>query len=204
MARGLPPRSVPQSRAATPAPGDEPGPRCRRLRLPEGDPTGLTIFARVWFREHRCEAARRQMSMPKRVRAEHGDRNSLGPPGPRRRRSSTPGCSSWTRSHPPPASVLPESAARKVPALVRRAHIPDTCAASGPGSATWKDPDPRRRSSRGSGGSEQACLPGDGGYATPAACPVTTTSWRYGLRRTCRLVNGRSHRPRSTWPTRPG
>jgi hypothetical protein len=35
MARGLPPRSVPQSRAATPAPGDEPGPRCRRLRLPK-------------------------------------------------------------------------------------------------------------------------------------------------------------------------
>ena len=34
--------------------------------------------------------------------------------GPRRRRSSTPGCSSWTRSHPPPASVLPETAARKV------------------------------------------------------------------------------------------
>ncbi len=65
---------------------------------------------------------------------------------------------------------------------------------TGPGSATWKDPDPRRRSSRGSGGSEQACLPGDGGSATPAACPVSTTSWRYGLRRTCRLVTGRSQR----------
>jgi len=71
--------------------------------------------------------------------------------GPRRRRSSTPGFPSWTRSHPPPASVLPESAARKVSAPVRRAHIPDTYAASGPESATWKDPDPRRRSSRGSG-----------------------------------------------------
>jgi hypothetical protein len=35
---------------------------------------------------------------------------------------------------------------------------------------------------------------------TPAACPVSTTSWRYGLRRTCRLVASRSHRPRSTWP----
>ena len=33
---------------------------------------------------------------------------------------------------------------------------------------------------------------------TPAACPVSTTSWRYGLRRTCRLVTGRSHPPRST------
>jgi hypothetical protein len=69
-----------------------------------------------------------------------------------------------------------------------------------PNPGTWKDPDPRRRSSRGSGGSEQACLPGDGGYTTPAACPVSTTSWRHGLRRTCRLVTGRSHRPRSTWP----
>jgi len=44
-----------------------------------------------------------------------------------------------------------------------------------------------------------AC-PGNGGYATPAARPVSTTSWRHGLRRTCRLVIGRSHRPRSTWP----
>jgi hypothetical protein len=69
-----------------------------------------------------------------------------------------------------------------------------------PRTGTWKDPDPRRRSSRGSGGSEQARLPGDGGYETPAGCPVSTTSWRYGLRRTCRLVTGRSHRPRSTWP----
>jgi len=51
---------------------------------------------------------------------------------PRRRRSSTPGCPSWTRSHPPPESVLPESAARMVSAVVWRAHIPDTYAASGP------------------------------------------------------------------------
>ena len=54
-------------------------------------------------------------------------------------------------------------------------------------------------------------IPGDGAagdqeaqnrpvYATPAACPVSTTSWRYGLRCTCRLVTGRSPRPRSTWP----
>jgi hypothetical protein len=35
---------------------------------------------------------------------------------------------------------------------------------------------------------------------TPAASPVSTTSWRYGLRRTFRLVTRRSHRPRSTWP----
>jgi hypothetical protein len=50
--------------------------------------------------------------------------------GPRRPRSSTPGCPSWAHSHPPPLSVLPESAARKI--LVWRAHIPDTYTASAP------------------------------------------------------------------------
>jgi hypothetical protein len=150
-------------------------------------------------------SAHRQMSMPKPVRA-----RTWRPPfpraagGPDAAEAARRGCSSWTRSHPPPASVLPQRAAWKVSASVWRAHIPDTCAASGPGSATWKDPDPRRRSSRGSGGSEQAGLPGDGGYATPAACPVSTTSWRHGLRRTCHRVTGRSHRPRSTWPDGPG
>jgi hypothetical protein len=45
------------------------------------------------------------MSMPKPVRA-----RTWRPPlpsarrGPRRRRSSTPGCSSWTRNHPQPAA----------------------------------------------------------------------------------------------------
>jgi hypothetical protein len=102
----------------------------------------------------------RQMSMPKPVRA-----RTWRPPlpsarrWPRRRRSSTPGCSSWTRNHPQPAAVLPESAARKVSALVWRAHIPDTYAASGPESATWKDPDPRRRSSRGSGAQNRPACP---------------------------------------------
>jgi hypothetical protein len=147
------------------------------------------------------------MSMPKRVRA-----RTWRPPLPRpaggpdaaeaARRVARAGRAAIRRQHP---SSL--RARRGRSALVRRAHIQDTYAASGPESATWKDPDPWRRSSRGSGGSErgsagseQACLPGDGGYATPAACPVSTTSWRYGLRRTCRPVTGRSHRPRSTWP----
>jgi hypothetical protein len=30
--------------------------------------------------------------------------------------------------------------------------------------------------------------------------PSQRLSWRYALWRTCRLVTGRSHRPRSTWP----
>jgi len=141
------------------------------------------------------------MSTPERVRTRAWrPAHSPARRGPRRRRSSTPGCPSWTRSHPPLASVPPENAAQKASALVWLIHIPDACAEPGPGSATWKDPDPRRQSSRGSGGSERACLPGNGGYATPAARPVSTTSWRHGLRRTCRLVTGRSHRPRSTWP----
>ena len=64
----------------------------------------------------------------------------------------------------------------------------------------WAYLTPRRRSSRRSEGPEQACLPGDGGYATTAGCPVLTTSRRHDLRRTCRLVTGRSHRPWSPWP----
>jgi hypothetical protein len=75
-----------------------------------------------------------------------------------------------------------------------------TYAASGPEPGTWKDPDPRRRSSRGirrlSIGLAARHWRGN---VTPAGCPVSTTSWRYGLRRTCRLVTGRSYRPRSTW-----
>jgi hypothetical protein len=102
------------------------------------------------------------------------------------------------RRHPPPAYVFPRAQHRRS-LLSAASSYPDTYAASGPGPGTWKDPDPRRRSSRGSGGSEWACLRGNSGYATPAACPISTTSWRYGLRRTRRLAAGRSHRPRSAW-----
>jgi hypothetical protein len=42
----------------------------------------------------------RQMSMPKPVCPNMATATPLGPPEPRRRRSSTPGCSSWTRNHP--------------------------------------------------------------------------------------------------------
>jgi hypothetical protein len=55
---------------------------------------------------------------------------------PRRSRSSMPGYSNWTRSHPAPTSVFPEGVARNVSASMRRAHIPDTYAASGPESGT--------------------------------------------------------------------
>ena len=49
----------------------------------------------------------RQVSIPKPVCPNIATATALGPPGPRRRRSSTPGCSSWTRNLPPPESVFP-------------------------------------------------------------------------------------------------
>ena len=82
-----------------------------------------------------------QMSMPRPVCPNMAAATPSARLGPRRRRSSTPGRSRWTRSHLPPESVLPE-ARRKVSALVRRAYLPDTSAAPGPEPGTWKDPDP--------------------------------------------------------------
>ena len=143
------------------------------------------------------------MSMPRRVRAPTWRPPLPRTAGPRRRRSSTPGRSSWTRSHPPPASDLPQSAERKVSALVWRAHIPDTYAAPAPDQQPGRILIPAtEQPGIDKGGSEQPRLPGNSvdSYATPAGCPVSTTSCRYDLRRTCRLVTGRSHRPRSTWP----
>jgi hypothetical protein len=55
---------------------------------------------------------------------------------------------------PSAASIrLPEGAAPRVsaPAQGAASSYPDTYAASGPEPGTWKDPDPRRRSNRGSG-----------------------------------------------------
>ena len=86
--------------------------------------------------------------------SEHGDRHSPRPAGALDGAEAVRGSlevdaqPSAARIHPP------EGAARKVSAPVRRAHIPDTSAASAPEPGTWKDPDPRRRSSRGSEGSE--------------------------------------------------
>ena len=96
---------------------------------------------------------------------------------------------------------LPEGGAPKVSAAaqVRRAHIRTPTRHRAP------DQEPGR-----------ILIPGDGaagdqeaqntfacaeiaGYATPVACPVSTTSWRYGLRRTHRLVADRARGPRSAW-----
>src|SRR5580658_340953 len=65
----------------------------------------------------------------------------LGPPGPRRRRSSTPGCSTWTRNHPPPESVFPR--ARHGRSLPRWGELAfRTPARHRPEPGTWKDPIP--------------------------------------------------------------
>ena len=92
-----------------------------------------------------------QMSMPKPVCPNMATATPLGPPGPQTAQKQHAG-SLEPDAQPSAARIRPpEGAARKVSASVRRACIPDTYAASGPESATWKDPDPRRRSSRDQG-----------------------------------------------------
>jgi hypothetical protein len=139
------------------------------------------------------------MSMPKRVRARTW-RPPLPPPAEAQTPQNQHAESLEPDAQASAASIRPpcERGAEGL-CLMWRAHIPDTDAASGPNQQPGR-----------------ILIPGDGAagirtlrigmparrwrYATPAACPVSTTSWRYGLRRTCRLVTGRSHRPQSTWP----
>jgi hypothetical protein len=128
-----------------------------------------------------------QMSMPKPVCPNMATATAPGPPGAQAAQKQHAELLKLD-AQPSAARIrLPEGAARKVSASVRRACIPDTYAASGP--------------NRGPG---KILIPGDGaagdqeaqnrpacpaiGYATPGGCPVLTTSWRYGLRRTCGLV----------------
>jgi hypothetical protein len=141
------------------------------------------------------------MSMPKRVRA-----RTWRPPLPR-------------PAGGPDAAEAARRVARAGRAAIRRQHPSSPTARRGRslpwrGELTFRAPTRHRAPDQqpgrilipgdGAAGDQEAqnrpACPGDGGYATPAPCPVTTTSWRYGLRRTCRLVTGRSHRPRSTWP----
>jgi hypothetical protein len=96
----------------------------------------------------------RQVSMYKPVCPNMATATPLGPPGTQTVQKQH----AWSlEMGAQPSAVrirLPEGAARKVSASVRRAYIPDASAALGPEPGTCKDPDPRRRSSRGSGGSE--------------------------------------------------
>jgi hypothetical protein len=105
----------------------------------------------------------RQMSMLKPVCPNVATATPLGPRGPRRRRSSTPGCSSWTRNHPPPESVFPR--ARHGRSLPRcGACIPDIYAASGP------NREPGRILIPGDGAA------GDQGTQNRPACPAMTAT----------------------------
>ena len=142
-----------------------------------------------------------QMSMPKPVRAEHGDRHSRRP------------------AEGPDAAEAARRVARTGRAAIRIQHPSSLRARRGRslpwcGELTFRTPTRHRAPNQEPG---RILIPDDGAAGdqgaqnrpvcpamaatrTPAACPVSTTSWRHGLRRTCRLVTGRSHRPRSTWP----
>src|SRR4029077_16624104 len=99
----------------------------------------------------------------------------LGPPGAQTAQKQYAGPLE-VDAQPSAARIrLPEGAGRKVSPPVRRACIPDTSAASGPEPGTWKDPDPRRRSSRGSGAQNRP------------ACAATAATRRLRVVRSQRL-----------------
>ena len=114
--------------------------------------------------------------------SEHGDRHSPRSAGAQTTEKQHAGLLKLDAQPSAARICLPEGTARKVSASVRRACIPDTYAASGPNREPGRTLIPGDGAAGGSGGSEQACLPGNGGYATPAGCPVSTTSWRYDPR----------------------
>jgi hypothetical protein len=133
--------------------------------------------------------------------AELGDRHSPRPAGAQTAQKQHAGVAraghaAIRRQHP---SSRGAQHRRSLPAAQGAASsYPDTYAASGPGPGTWKDPDPRRRSNRGSGAQIGLRARQD---RLRDACGLSrlNASWRYGLRRTRRLVAGRSPRPRSAW-----
>jgi hypothetical protein len=93
----------------------------------------------------------RQMSMFKPVGPNMATATPLGPPGGLDSAEAARRVARVRRRrHPPPADVFPRAQHRRS-LLSAASSYPDTYAASGPGPGTWKDPDPRRRSSRGSG-----------------------------------------------------
>jgi len=129
----------------------------------------------------------------------------------------------WRPPLPRPAGNPDLAAARRVAragrAAIRRQHPYSLRARRGRslprrGELIFRTPTRHRPPNQDPG---RILIPGDGaagdqGAQTWPVCPAMaatrrlrpvpspTTSWRYGPRRTCRLVTGRSHRPRSTWP----
>jgi hypothetical protein len=124
----------------------------------------------------------------------------LGPPGPQTAQKQHARLLKLD-AQPSAARIrLPKGAARKVSAPVRRACIPDTYAAPGPNREPGRILIPGDGAAGDQGAQNRPACPAMAATRRLRAVPVPTTSWHYGLRRTCRLVTGRSHRPRSTWP----
>jgi len=95
-----------------------------------------------------------QMSMPKPVCPNMATDTALGPPGAETGQEQHARLLELDAQPSATRIRLPEGAARKVSASVRRACMHSGhLLGIGPEPGTWKDPDPRRRSSRGSGGS---------------------------------------------------
>jgi hypothetical protein len=91
------------------------------------------------------------MSMPKPVCPNMAGATALGPPGPDGGEAARRGCSSWTRHLPPPESVFRGRGTEGLclgAASLHSGHLRGIGLEPG----TWKDPGPRRRSSRGSEG----------------------------------------------------
>ena len=81
-----------------------------------------------------------QMSVPKPPCPNMATATPLGPPGPQTAQKQYAG-SLEVDAQPSAARIrLPEGAARKVSALVWRAYIPDTYAASGPRTGDLEGP----------------------------------------------------------------
>jgi hypothetical protein len=143
----------------------------------------------------------RQKNIPKTSVSEHGDRHSPrptgGPDGAEAVRRVARGGRAAICHQNPSSRGRGAEGLRLGAASLHSGHL---CSIGPPNRGPRRTLIPGDGAVGDQGGSEQACLPGNGGYATPAACPVSTTSWRHGLWRTCRHVTGRSHRPRSTWP----
>jgi len=104
--------------------------------------------------------------MPKPVGPNLATATPLGPPGPRRCRSSTPGRSSWTRSHVPPESVFPRA---------RRGRSLPRC-----GELTFRTPPRHRAPNREPG---RTLIPGDGAAGDQRAqnrpaCPAMAAARR--------------------------
>jgi len=91
------------------------------------------------------------MNMPKPVCPNMATATPSARRGPRRRRSSTPGRSRWTRSHLPPESIFPRARRGRSPPRCGELTFRTPLQHRVPEPGTEKDPDPRRRSSRGSG-----------------------------------------------------